>query len=99
MAKKSSVSSVRGKRVKKNVKYIPDREIDFSNIPELSDRQLASMKRLGRPLLGNAPRKLISVRVDQGVLSQLRQEAKKTGKGYQTLISEILAKYVGKKAA
>lgn len=99
MAKKSLGSSVRGVRAKKSAKVIPDREIDFSDIPELSDKQLEAMKPMGRPPLGSAPRKLITVRVDPEVLVQLRQEAKKSGKGYQSLINEILAKHVKKKAA
>jgi uncharacterized protein (DUF4415 family) len=99
MAKKSSESSVRGARVRKSRKPIPDRKIDFSDIPELSDEQLRSMKRIGRPLLGASPRQMIAVRIDQEVLSKIRREAKKKGTGYQTLINEILAKYVLKKAA
>lgn len=99
MAKRFSGSSVRGMRAKKSAKTIPDREIDFSDIPELSDAQLDGMKRVGRPLLGASPRKQIAVRIDPKVLMRLRQEAKKSGKGYQTLINEILAKHVGKKAA
>lgn len=99
MAKKYSVSSARGLRAKKSAKSIPDHEIDFSDLPELSDEQLAAMKPLGRPLLGSAPRKLIAVRLDPEVLEKLRREAKKHGKGYQSLINEILAKHVKKKAA
>ena len=99
MGKKSSESSRPGTRTRKNAKHIPDREIDYSDIPELSDEQLGAMKRVGRPLLGDGPRKLIAVRIDPLVLEQLRRRAKKAGKGYQTLINEILALYVGKKAA
>jgi len=98
MGRKYSGSSVRGQRAKKSVRPIPDREIDFSDIPELSDKELASMKRVGRPLLGAPPRKLIAVRIDQSVLDHLRREAKKMATGYQTLINEILAKHVRKKA-
>lgn len=99
MGKKSSASLARGRRAKKNVKTIPDSKIDFSDIPELSEEQLRVMKRLGRPLLGSAPRKLIAVRIDESVLMSIRQEAKEKGTGYQTLINEILAKYVRRRAA
>jgi len=54
------------------------------------------MKRLGRPLLGEAPRKLVAVRIDPEVLDRLRQEAKEKDTGYQTLINDILAKHVKK---
>jgi uncharacterized protein (DUF4415 family) len=98
MARKYSESSAHGRRARKSVKPIPDPEIDFSDIPELSDEQLASMKPIGRPLLGAAPRKMIAVRIDPGVLIQLRREARKKGTGYQSLINEILAKHFKKKA-
>ena len=98
MAKKHSALSAQGARAKKNVKVIPDHKIDFSDIPELSDQQLKSVKRLGRPLLGVGPRKLISVRIDPLVLDQLKSKAKQEKKPYQTLINEVLAKYARKKA-
>lgn len=99
MAKKSSGSSVRAMRAKKNAKIIPDHEIDFSDIPEMSDKQLKSMKRLGRPLLGSAARKLVAIRLDTLVLKGIKSKAKQEGKKYQSLINEILAKYVKKAAA
>lgn len=75
-------------------KKIPKEKIDFSDIPELSDAQLKSMRRVGRPSLGEQPRQLIAIRVDQSVLVRLQAEAKRQGKGYQTLINEILAEHV-----
>lgn len=99
MAKKYSASSARGMRARRNAKVIPDSKIDFSDISELSDEQLKGMKRVGRPLLGTAPRKLIAVRIDPIVLNRLKSKAKAEGKGYQSLINEVLSKYVKKKAA
>ena len=71
-------------------------KIDFSDVPELSDKQLASMRRVGRPPLGEFARTLIAIRVDPVVLTRLQDEARDLGKGYQTLINEILADHVGK---
>ena len=51
---------------------MPKRKIDFSDIPELSDEQLARMRRVGRPPLGRSARTAISVRVDPEVLSRLK---------------------------
>ena len=99
IVRKSIALSARARRTRKNVKPIPDHKIDFSDIPELSDEQLAAMRPVGRPMIGDKPRKLIAVRVDQEVLSKLRREAKKKHTGYQSLINEILAKHVGKKRA
>lgn len=99
MAKKSSGSSRPGSQIRKSGRHIHEDKIDYSDIPALSNEQLKVMKPVGRPLIGNAPRKLIAVRIDPAVLDLLRRKAKRAGKGYQTLINEILAKYVGKKAA
>ena len=52
------------------------------------------MRRVGRPLLGDAPRQLIAIRVDAGVLEAFRAEAKRRRVGYQTLINEALAAHI-----
>ncbi|NOT45759.1 MAG: hypothetical protein HOP14_14255 [Acidobacteria bacterium] len=57
------------------------------------------MRRVGRPPLGEAPRQLIAIRLDAGVLQQFRKEAKRRRVGYQTLINEVLARHVGKEVA
>jgi uncharacterized protein (DUF4415 family) len=67
-------------------------KIDFSDIPELSDEQLASMRRVGRPPLGRAARTPISIRVDSEVLSRPKATAAKRGVPYQSLINDILAR-------
>jgi hypothetical protein len=46
--KKLSESSVRDWRTEKKKSAIKKRKIDYSDIPPLSDRQLASMRRVGR---------------------------------------------------
>jgi uncharacterized protein (DUF4415 family) len=87
--KRSRGSSARGARAAKKGKAT--RKIDFSDIPELSERQLARMRRVGRPPLGDEPRKLIAIRLDASVLGWLRRTAKKKGLPYQSLVNEILA--------
>jgi uncharacterized protein (DUF4415 family) len=66
------------------------KKVDFSDIHELSDEQLSSMRRVGRPTLGDEPRKLIAIRLDAKVLGWLRKTAKKKGLPYQSLVNEIL---------
>lgn len=73
---------------------MPKRKIDFSDIPELSDTQLRGMRRGGRPSLGRAPRKALSLRVDPDVLEKLKKTATKRGVPYQSLINDILARAV-----
>ena len=73
------------------------RPIDYSDMPELSDEQLASMRRIGRPRFSAAgARQTIAIRLDPTVLEGFRKAAKKRGVGYQTLINEVLARHVPK---
>jgi uncharacterized protein (DUF4415 family) len=73
------------------------RAIDFSDIPETSAKQLRAMRRVGRPPLGTAARRLIAIRIDPEVLDAVRREAKRRGLGYQSLINQLLAKYVARR--
>jgi uncharacterized protein (DUF4415 family) len=57
------------------------------------------MRRVGRPTLGDAPRQLIAIRVDAGVLDRFRKEARRRGVGYQTLINEVLTRHTRKDVA
>lgn len=97
---KRSVSSARGARTaRKGLRTRAARRIDFSDIPEVSDEQLRAMRRVGRPPLGDAARRLIAIRLDPDVLNRFRKEAKRRKVGYQTLINQVLAEYVEKHVA
>jgi uncharacterized protein (DUF4415 family) len=89
--KKRSDSSVRGWRIAKKRSATKKRKIDYSDIPPLSDEQLASMRRVGRPPLGDEPRQLIAIRLDSKVLRWLRAVAAKRQVPYQSLINDMLA--------
>jgi uncharacterized protein (DUF4415 family) len=89
--KKSRGSSARGGRVARKGKVTKSKTIDFSDIPELSGRQLSSMRRVGRPTVGDEPRKLIAIRLDPQVLRWLRKTAEEKGLPYQSLVNDILA--------
>jgi predicted DNA binding CopG/RHH family protein len=52
------------------------------------------MRRVGRPPLGTSARRLIAIRIDPQVLRAVRQEAKRRGLAYQSLINDLLAKHV-----
>ena len=97
MAKRSA-SSARVKRAAESAR--PTRnKIDFSDIPDSSTTQLAAMKRVGRPPLGDQARQLIAIRLDSGVLEAFRKEADRRQVGYQTLINEVLARHARKVVA
>jgi uncharacterized protein (DUF4415 family) len=102
MAKKSSASSQRGKRVRVKAERIlnkpltkqqrdrlgrlaskPDSEIDVSDIPPLTDKQLAEMV----PYRLRSKTTLISLRVQNDVLSWLKSK----GPGHLSRINAILA--------
>ena len=89
MATKRSESSPRANRPAKRGRHLPDSKVDFSDVPELSDRQLKTARRVGRPRTGNA-KQLIALRIAPSLLATLRRIAKKRGKPYQTLMHEIL---------
>ena len=95
---KRSVSSARGGRAAANAPRMR-RRIDYSDLPEASRDQLKRMRRVGRPPLGSEPRQLIAIRVDPGVLDQVRREARRRGVGYQTLVNEVLAEFIRKEVA
>lgn len=97
MKKKRSVLSVRGRQAARNVRHMPDSQIDFSDIPEATDAQLKRMRRVGRPVSGMA-KQLIAIRLSPQLLNQLRKMAAKQGKPYQTLIHELLEKAASKAA-
>ncbi len=96
--RKRSASSARGVRAAANVRRTK-KQIDFSDIPESTPEQLKAMRRVGRPPLGDEPRRLIAIRLDPGVLEQLRAEARRRRVGYQTLINEVLAEHAKKDVA
>jgi len=76
---------------------MPDADLDFEDVPELTDAELRRARRVGRPVTGHAKR-LIAFRIDPNLLAQLRRMAAKVGKPYQTLIHELL-KSAAKRAA
>ena len=94
--KKSRGLSAPGGRAAKKEKRMKRRKIDFSDIAELSDKQLSRMRRVGRPTAGDEPRKLIAIRLDAKVLGWLRKSAEKIGLPYQSLVNQILAKEMRK---
>ena len=96
--RKRSGSSARGARVAASARRTT-RKIDFSDIPNSSPEQLKTMRRVGRPPLGEEPRQLIAIRMDTQVLDEFRKEARRRRGGYQTLINEVLANHVRKSVA
>jgi uncharacterized protein (DUF4415 family) len=96
MKKKSRGSSARGERAGRKEKVTRQKKIDFSDIPELSEKQLSRMRRVGRPTVGEEPRKLIAIRLDPKVLGWLRETAEKKGLPYQSLVNQILAEEMKK---
>jgi predicted DNA binding CopG/RHH family protein len=70
---------------------MPDKEIDFSDIPESTDQELRRARRVGRPKQADA-KLLIAIRIRPSLLARIQRAAKKSGKRYQTYIHEILEK-------
>jgi predicted DNA binding CopG/RHH family protein len=77
---------------------MPDSQLDLSDIPEATDEQPRSARRVGRPVTGNA-KQLIAIRIAARLLAQLRRLAAKQSKPYQTLIHELLERAANKRVA
>jgi uncharacterized protein (DUF4415 family) len=78
------------------LEQMTDEEIDFSDIPPLTDEQLANMKPL-RDLLPQAvPNKVrITIRLDADILKWFKDEVGQVGGGsYQALINMALREYI-----
>lgn len=73
---------MRDARAGKKERTTRAKKIDFSDIPELSDKQLSRMRRVGRPTIGDEPRRLIAIRLDAKVLGWLRKMADQKGLPY-----------------
>ncbi len=93
MAKKKLESSVRGKQTARNGKPISDRDIDYSDIPESTDEELRTAKRVGRPKSATT-KQLIAIRLDPGLINRLKKIAKAQDVPYQTLIHQLLEEAV-----
>lgn len=65
-------------RIGKAQKREDDSQIDYSDIPALTDRQLSEFRR--------SPKKLVAVRLDADVFEWLQQY----GAGYSTRINHVL---------
>lgn len=92
-------SSARGRRTPESAwrestkeNPIPDDEIDFSDIPELTDEQLAAMRPIGRPPVGDATKVPISFRINPNLLKRLRAIAADRGEPYQSFMHDLLEK-------
>ena len=88
--------------MKKKINLDPDRWRHFT--PEEKKKYRAAYAntfgKVGRPPLADAEKaKTVSMRINPDVLDKVKARAKKEGKGYQTLINEILKSAVLKKAA
>jgi uncharacterized protein (DUF4415 family) len=93
MARQSASSAHAGRAGKKG-RRTKARCLDYSDIPEASTDQLGAMRRVGRPPIGDHARQLIAIRLDPRVLAEFRKEARRRNVGYQTLINDVLARYV-----
>jgi uncharacterized protein (DUF4415 family) len=78
---KTSGSSPRARRAVGNGRRTHRRGIDFSDLPESSDEQLRAMRRVGRPPLGSAARRLIAIRIDPAVLVAFAAGSQAAGAG------------------
>jgi uncharacterized protein (DUF4415 family) len=99
MARSTTGSSARGQRAAASASRTvrpahqpPDRDIDFSDIPELTDAELRTARRVGRPPVDGITKQMIAIRIRPDVLDALRKQATRRKLPYQTYIHDILAR-------
>lgn len=73
---------------------IRDEDIDFSDIPQLTDEQLARMIRNRAVRLARAKRS-ITIRIDPDILAWLKSD----GPGYQSRINALLRDAMAKQSS
>jgi uncharacterized protein (DUF4415 family) len=73
-----------------------DKEIDYSDIPPLTDAQLATMKPLREVLPQAVPNKVrITIRLDAYTVQWFKEQVQQAGGGsYQSLINKALRDYI-----
>lgn len=71
---------------------ISDSDIDYSDIPPLTDEQLRRMRRVGRPPVGDATKIPISFRINPNLLERIRAIAADRGESYQSFMHDLLEK-------
>ncbi len=76
---------------------MPDSRLDFSDIPETTGAELKRARRVGRPKTGQA-KQLIAIRIAPQLLANLRRQAARQSKPYQTLIHELLERAAARAA-
>lgn len=98
MAKRRG-SSARGKRTPEiawrestKERPIPDDEIDYSDIPPLTEEQYRAMRPIGRPPVGDATKVPISFRINPNLLERIRAIAADRGESYQSFMHDLLEK-------
>lgn len=76
-----------------------DEEIDYSDIPSLTDEQLAKMKPLREVLPQAVPNKVrITIRLDADIVQWFKDEVHQAGGGsYQSLLNMALRQYIDSK--
>jgi uncharacterized protein (DUF4415 family) len=73
-----------------------DKDIDYSDIPSLTDAQLAAMKPLREVLPQAVPNKVrITIRLDADTVQWFKDQVQQAGGGsYQNLINNALRDYI-----
>jgi uncharacterized protein (DUF4415 family) len=73
------------------IRNMKNKDIDLSDIPEVSDAQIKKAVRIGRPLSQNK-KQAVSIRLSWAALTKLRA----SGKGWQTRLSSKITQWVSK---
>jgi uncharacterized protein len=82
-------------QIKNTVEEEPDEDINYSDIPPLSEAQLSRMRPLREVLPQAIPQVRITLRLDADTVQWFKEEVQQsTGETYQNLINEALRYYI-----
>ena len=82
-------------KIKNTIEEEPDEDINYSDIPPLSEAQLSRMRPLREVLPQAIPQVRITLRLDADTVQWFKEEVQQsTGETYQNLINEALRYYI-----
>ena len=98
MSKKDTSAKLESGTDWARLEAMTDADIDFSDIPELTEAQLKRMRPTEEviPALARSGKKRITIRLDNEILSYFKQQAQDKETSYQTLINSVLRDFVAR---
>ncbi len=98
MSRKDTFANTTSQTDWARLEAMTDADIDFSDIPELTDAQLEQMRPTEEviPAFARSAKKRITIRLDSDIIDSFKQQAQERETSYQTLINAVLRDFVAR---